>query len=248
VQLCRWELSQNPYLGGKNFCCTSSFPLQSLLFASETHPAKTVLCLSPSSSQALNFWLSQTSCFSASRVLCSPPPGEAGISLVSIRIGHRNQRIPVMLIYRPLGCQHKYLINTDMNNTAWVYLVGINESPAGEQEETTARLCMQWRSLVCAPPPSQGRQGVLLQTVLLWHESNLPCSLFCKCQLGLADVYSSIQRNFAAVWGASDVNLEGLQGKCFCQPGVTAEGPVKWCYSSLSEDKPLLMGQFPPPV
>lgn len=50
--------------------------------------------------------------------LCPPPPSEAGISLVSIAIGRRNQHIPVMLIYRPLGCQHKYLINRDMNNTA----------------------------------------------------------------------------------------------------------------------------------
>lgn len=103
---------------GEHSCCTSSIPIQSLPFPSEANPAKTVLSPSPSSIQAINFWLSQTSCFLVSRALCSPPPGEAGISLVSIRIGHRNQHIPVMLIYRPLGCQHKYLINTDMNNTA----------------------------------------------------------------------------------------------------------------------------------
>lgn len=32
---------------GKGFCCMSSFPVQSLAFASEAHPAKTVLSLSP---------------------------------------------------------------------------------------------------------------------------------------------------------------------------------------------------------
>lgn len=57
---------------GKDFCSTSSFPIQSLPFASEAHPAETVLSLFPASSQAVNFRLSQTSCFSASRALCPP--------------------------------------------------------------------------------------------------------------------------------------------------------------------------------
>lgn len=112
----RCELCLNPHPGEDTFLLHKHLP-HSVPFACDAHPAKSVLSLPPAPSQAVNFWLSQTSCSSVSRALCPSPAGEAGISLVSIRISHRNQHIPVMLIYCPLGCQHKYLINTDMNNT-----------------------------------------------------------------------------------------------------------------------------------
>lgn len=102
---------KNPRLSGKQFCPTSCFPIQSLPFAAEAHPAKSTLCLR-------SFPAVTSELFPCERGLCPPPRSEAGISLVSIAIGRRNQHIPVMLIYRPLGCQHKYLINRDMNNTA----------------------------------------------------------------------------------------------------------------------------------
>lgn len=105
----------------KHFRCPSSFPIHSLPFASDTHPAKPVRSLPLSLPARLLISGCHKRAVSRSRALCPPSapplPGKAGSGPVSIRIGHRNQHIPVMLIYRPLGCQHKYLINTDMNNT-----------------------------------------------------------------------------------------------------------------------------------